>query len=143
MELLIQLGTVFVIAIVELLAAVPAGLVLGLHPVSTALTATAGASLGLGVAVLLGERVRAWYERRHQGRPPSRRSALARAVMERYGAIGLGLLAPLLVGVPLGAVLGKSMGVPSGRVLLWGFIGVVCWSVLITLSVSLGVDAFG
>jgi len=41
----------------------------------------------------------------------------------RYGVVGLGLLAPLLVGAPLGTVVGISFGAPADRLLLWMSLG--------------------
>ncbi len=52
--------------------------------------------------------------------------------------IGLGLLAPLLIGAPIGAALGLALGVPASRVLFWISLGIVVWSTVLTLAGALG-----
>jgi hypothetical protein len=56
-ELVFKLLPVIVLAAVELWAAIPAGLALGLHPLLIGITATGGAILGTFAVVFIGERV--------------------------------------------------------------------------------------
>ncbi len=87
----------------------------------------------------MGERVRAWLVRR-RGRE-GREGAHGRIhrIWEHYGTVGLGLLAPLLVGAPLGAALGLALGAPTGRLLFWISVGIAGWSAVLTLAGTLGV----
>lgn len=137
MELL-SLLAVFGLGAVELWAAVPAGLALRLHPVAIGCTAALGAILGVMVMGLMGERVRLWLLRR---RGLERRARQGR-IMDfwlRYGVIGLGLVAPLLVGAPLGTAVGMSLGAPTGRLLFWMSLGAVLCTVMLTVAGTLGV----
>ena len=138
MELVIKLLTILGLGAVELWAAVPAGLALQLHPVAVAVTAAIGAMLGTMVVVLLGERMRSWLVQRHGGKEEKGRHGLIYRVWHRYGVIGLGLLVPLLIGAPLGAALGLTLGVPAGRLLFWISLGIVLWSIGLTLAGALG-----
>ncbi len=90
---------------------------------------------GLG-ALALGERARAWLGHRQPSTPSSHRSL--REIWTRYGVAGLGLAAPLLVGAPLGTVLGLLLGAQPSRLLRWMVLGVVGWSALLTLAVVMG-----
>lgn len=99
--------TVFLIAMLELWAAIPAGLALQLHPGLVGLTAALGASAGVLLVMLLGEPLRARLKRQ-RGEEPGKHGRLRR-IWERFGVVGLGLLAPLLVGAPLGAALGLAL----------------------------------
>lgn len=128
MELVTKLLTVLGLGAIELWAAIPTGLVLKVHPVLTAITAAIGALLGVMVVVLLGERVRAWLVKRHRGKSENRQHGRLYRIWYRYGVVGLGLLAPLLVGAPVGTALGITLGAPTGRLLLWMSIGIILWS---------------
>ena len=138
MELAIKLLTVLGLGAIELWAAIPAGLALQLHPVAVGITAAVGAILGVFVVVLLGERVRTWLVQRHGGQTEKGRNGLIYRVWRRYGVVGLGLLAPVLIGAPLGAALGVTLGVPPGRLLFWMSLGIVLWSIALTLAGALG-----
>lgn len=138
MELAIKLLTILSLGAIELWAAIPAGLALQLHPVAVGITAAIGAMLGALVVVLLGERVRTWLMQRHGGKEEKGRHGLIYRIWDHYGVIGLGLLAPLLIGAPLGAVLGLTLGVPAGRLLFWVSLGIVLWSTGLTLAGALG-----
>ncbi len=138
MEVLPKLATVFVLAVAELWAAVPAGLALGLSPVAVGITAAAGAVVGAVGVALLGDRARRWLLRQHAGPGGAEPHGALRRVWERFGVAGLGLLAPLLVGAPLGTVLGIVLGVPLGRLLGWMSMGIVLWSALLTGAGALG-----
>lgn len=138
MEFIIKLLTVLGLGAIELWAAIPAGFALKLHPVTIGITAAIGAMLGGVVVMLLGERVRSWLMRRHS-RKDDKGQRRIHHIWHRYGVIGLGLLAPLLTGAPLGVALGLTIGAPSGRLLFWIGIGIVLWSAVLTLVGALGV----
>jgi len=124
-EQAIKLLTVFGLGAVELWAAVPAGLALGLHPVATGIAAAGGAVAGILAVVFLGEQVRARLFKR-------RDPVVARGRYQRL------LLASLLTGAPLGAALGLLLGASTGRLCLWMGSGIVLWTVLLILAGLLG-----
>ena len=118
-ELAIKLLTVFGLGIVELWAAIPAGLALGLHPLATGIMAATGAILGTLITLRLGERIRTWLIQRHGRNSKNRQHGRINRIWSRYGVVGLGLLAPLLVGAPVGTALGITFGAPGRRLLFW------------------------
>jgi membrane protein YqaA with SNARE-associated domain len=140
MELVIMLLTVLGLSVIELWAAIPAGLALQLHPLLVGATAALGASLGALLIVVLGGRLRSFLLRRHGAKAEKGRHGLIHRIWLRYGVIGLGLLAPLLTGAPLGAALGLSLGAPSGRLMLWICIGTILWSAGLTAVAALGLS---
>ncbi len=143
MELIIKLLPVFGLAAIELWAAIPAGFALQLHPVATGVTAAIGAMLGALAVMLLGERARTWLAQHHGSKGEKGRHGFIHRIWQRYGVIGLGLLAPLVTGAPLGVVLGLALGVPAGRLLFWISLGIVLWSTLLTLFGALGLAGIG
>jgi hypothetical protein len=139
-DTLLQLLGVFALSVVELWAAVPAGVALGLPPILVWLATVAGALVCIFVVVLAGERLRAWLvERLGHGR--AREGGRLRAIWERYGVIGWGLIGPLVLGAPLAAALGVGLGAPRDRLLIWLGAGVVLWTTVLTAAAVFGVDA--
>ena len=136
---IMELLTVFGLGMIELWAAIPTGLALQLHPVMTGLAAALGAMTGVVVVVLMGERARTWLAQRHNSGNKDGAHGHIHRIWERFGAVGLGVLAPLLVGAPLGAALGIALGASPRRLLFWMSVGIVGWSAVLTLAGALGV----
>lgn len=138
MEQVLKLLSVIGLAMIELWAAIPAGLALGLNPLLVGLGAAVGAISGTLIVVLVGGKLRRWLYRRHSGKKAEQPSGLISKIWQRYGLIGLGLLAPLLTGAPLGAALGLSLGAPAGRLMVWIILGIVLWTAILTSVGILG-----
>jgi len=134
-----KLLTLFALGVAELWAAAPAGVAMGLDPLLVCLVAAAGAVSGGTVVVLLGERVKAWLRKRKKRERLEEKRGLLYRVWRRYGVIGWGLLAPLLVGSPLGAAFGLVLGAPPRRLLPWLAAGSLLWSVVFSLLAAIGV----
>jgi hypothetical protein len=128
------------IAIVELWAAVPAGVAMGLPAPLVWAATLCGAWIGIAVVVLAGDRLRTWLVARfgHGGAPPGGR---LRRIWDRYGVIGWGLLAPLLLGAPLAAAVGVALGAARGRLVFWLGIGVAVWTTVLTVVAMVGEEA--
>ena len=140
MGAVLQLLSVAAIAVVELWAAVPAGIAMGLPAPLVWAATLGGALLGITAVVVAGDRVRTWLVRRF-GHGGAREGGRLRGLWDRYGVIGWGLLAPLLLGAPLAAAVGVALGAPRRRLVFWLGVGVVVWVTVLTLAVALGADA--
>jgi hypothetical protein len=136
----LKLLTVLALAAFHLWAAVPAGFVLKLHPLAVGSAGATGAILGTLAVVLCGARVRMWYAQHHAGDRERQSHPMVTRVWQRYGVVGLGLLAPWITGAPLGAALGLAFGASAGRLLLWTSIGAVLCAILLTLACALGLS---
>jgi hypothetical protein len=136
--MIFKLLILFVLGVAELWAAAPAGVAMGLPPALTCAVAALGAVCGGVVVILLGERVRRWILGRRREQNVEKKSGLAFRIWQRYGVIGWGLLAPLLVGSPLGAALGLALGAPARRLMAWLAAGSIIWSVVFSLVFHLG-----
>lgn len=137
-DFLFKLISVLGLGILELWAAVPAGLALGLHPILVGVVSALGSTISAMAVILLGDRARNWILRKRGGHGETGKTSRARRIWDRYGAMGLGLLSPLLFGAPLGAAIGVSLGADAHRLLLWMGIGIALWSVLLTAGGVLG-----
>ena len=140
MGVILQLLSVAAIAVVELWAAVPAGIAMGLPAPLVWAATLCGALLGITGVVLAGDRVRAWLVDRF-GHGGAREGGRLRGLWDRHGVIGWGLLAPLLLGAPLAAAVGVALGATRRRLLFWLGAGVLVWTTVLTLAVALGADA--
>jgi hypothetical protein len=142
MDSVIKILTVFGIGIIELVAAIPAGFAMGLHPIWVGVASICGALAGVMGIGLLGERARSWILRFHGKRSAGsdgEKKGLVFRVWTRYGVIGLGLLAPLITGVPLGVTLGVAFGAPNKPLMFWSSLGAILWGVVITFGIALGI----
>lgn len=135
----LKLLAVFGLGMTGLWQGVPAGFALKLHPVVTGVTAAAGSLVATVLVVFLGDRLRERLLRRKQPADSAQRERLIDRVWRRYGVVGLGLLGPGLTGAPLGAALGLSLRVPARRLLSWLALGIVLWSIALTLVGIFGV----
>ncbi|MBI3976786.1 MAG: small multi-drug export protein [Chloroflexi bacterium] len=121
---------------VELWAAIPAGLALQLDPVVTGVSAAGGNIAGSAVVGLLGERARTWLILR-RGRGQSRHHGRLSRIWRRYGIVGLALAAPMVTGAPLATALGMALGAPMRYLLAWMALSIVFWSVVLTAAAVL------
>ena len=131
LDLVAKLVSVALAGAVEIWAAVPAGLALGLHPVLVAVATSAGGIVAVLAVSFVGEGVRARLLRGHAPSATARPGFVKRA-WGRYGAPGLGLIAPLVVGAPIGTAMGLALGAPASRLRAWMSVGVVVWSTGLT-----------
>jgi hypothetical protein len=136
LDIFLHLLAVSGLGAVTLWSAVPVGIALGLDPWTTGFAAAAGAGLGTALVLGLSERIRS--------EPPAvlaktatHRRGLMYRTWENCGTPGLGLLAPLAIGAPLGAALGILLGAPVGRLAFWLVLGIVLWSIVLTFAAAL------
>lgn len=62
--------------------------------------------------------------------------------MTRYGAAGVGLLAPIILGQALTAVGAVVLGAPTRKLAAWMIAGIWVWTAVYYLAVLLGVSIF-
>ncbi|MGI5837856.1 MAG: small multi-drug export protein [Chloroflexota bacterium] len=142
-DFLVKTLSVLVLAILELWAAIPAGLALGLPPPLVVAVSAFGSTLSALGVILLGDRARSWILSKRGERGDSGKAGRAQRIWDRYGVVGLGLLSPLLFGAPLGAAIGVSLGADTRGLMLWMGIGIAIWSILLTAAGALGIAGAG
>lgn len=143
MKLLWKLLAIFALGVAELWAAAPAGAVMGIHPLLVCVVAALGAVSGGTFVVLLGERVKTWLAKRRQDEKLAKKRGLLYRVWLKYGVVGWGIMAPLMVGSPLGAAFGLALGAPKQRLLVWLAVGSVLWSAVFSALSALGWKLLG
>jgi hypothetical protein len=140
-EMLPRLVSIFALAFVSFWASIPAGIALGVAPAIVAVTAWASYTAGVILVALLGEPLRARLLKRFGGRVASNPNSAIRRAWDRFGLIGLSLLAPVTTGAQIGAIIGLALGVPAPKLIAGMSLGAALWGIGITLAVVLGVAA--
>lgn len=142
----LKLFTVFISAAAELVTGVPLGMALGLDPITAGITSLLGGLSAGFFIIALGGRLRTWivdkFVKHKEGEEVKGRERWIYRMWERFGVTGLGIMAPLLTGVPLGAAIGIALGAPPKKLLLWISLGAVIWSVVFTIMGALGLEGF-
>ena len=142
--------TIFGWAFFSFWSAIPAGIALQLSPVLVALTVTLSYGCGAALVAFGGAAVRARLRRRavtldgdtvDVERTPNRMMQMVRQAWDRFGLVGLALLAPMTVGAQTGALIGLSFGARPLPLVIAMTLGAAAWSVAITLAVVSGLLA--
>jgi hypothetical protein len=133
--------SVFGLAFLYFVGAIPAGLAQGLDPVVVVVTAAISYACGVGISVLVGQPVRDWVMRRFGRKTADNPNSLLRRMWDRYGMIGLAILAPVTVGSQIGTIIGISLNAPPRRLFVLMSLGGLLWAILFTVAIKLGVAA--
>ena len=132
---------IFVASVAELWLGIPMGLVMDVNPIIIAIVAAAGAIVAAVCVALLGDKLRARLLKWKYGDEESLKETRLYNIWNKYGVIGLGLLSPLLFGAPLGAAVGIALGARKNVLILWMSIGIIIWSIGLTIAGSMGLLA--
>lgn len=138
---LAALISTFGIAFLSLWASIPAGIALGLPMVAVTLTAALSYACGVGLIVLVGQPVRERILKRFGGSSAGDPNSRIRRVWDKYGLVGLSLLAPVVTGSQIGAIIGISLGAPPRRLFVFMSLGGLLWAIVFAVLISLGVAA--
>jgi len=133
---------IFAASVVELWLAIPLGLILDVNPLIITIVSAAGAIVAAVGVTILGENLRTRLLKWKYGDDEALKKTRLYGVWNKYGVIGLGLLSPLIFGAPLGAAVGIALGAQKNKLILWMSIGIIIWSVGLTVAGSMGLLAF-
>lgn len=138
---LAQLAGVIAVSVVwGLLTASAGGVAVGLSPILTWVATVAGALVSSALVILAGDKLRVWLTQRY-GQKRAKEGGRIRAIWERYGVIGWGLIAPVVLGAPVAAAIGVGLGAPRKRLLFWLSGGVLVWTTVGTVVAAVGLEA--
>ncbi|AIK40231.1 MULTISPECIES: small multi-drug export protein [Bacillus] len=120
---------------------VPLGIAWGLQPFAVGVTAFAG---NLILVLLLGfffKQYAKWQAARKLKKgitTPSKKETRSRRIWERYGIPGLALLAPILVGTDIAAVLALTFGSNKTHVISWMTVSLAVWTIIFVVASMYG-----
>jgi hypothetical protein len=141
LEIILKCISVFLVGIVELWGAIPAGMALKLNPVLIVLCAALGGSTAAVIVLLIGEPIRKWlmsFKKSNIDKPGGR----LKRIWEKFGESGLCLVAPLLLGVHIGAAVGLSLGGNRVKIAIWMTLSCFIWAVIFTVIGEMGFSLF-
>ncbi|MGO4693873.1 small multi-drug export protein [Paenibacillus sp. 2TAB26] len=116
---------------------VPLGIVAGLSPVAVAIIGFAGNFLLVLLLGLFFKQFSKWNTNQKLKKgitTTSKKETRARRIWERYGLPGLALLAPLIVGTDIAALLALSLGSSRKRVIQWMAVSLAVWTIVMALG---------
>ncbi|MFV0414812.1 MAG: small multi-drug export protein [Chthoniobacterales bacterium] len=123
------MSVAFSLGVLYFIAAIPAGVGMGLSVVLSAFCAWLGYTLSGWLILVMGESARKWLERKFKFSVKPDPQKLIWRMWSRWGLPGVGLLAPVTCGPCIGALLALSLGERSWRILFWIAVGVLPWCV--------------
>ncbi|MCC7561047.1 MAG: small multi-drug export protein [Methanobacterium sp.] len=131
--------TIFTVSVIELWLAIPLGLLMGVNPIIITIVSSAGAITATIVVTILGDNLRTRLLKWRYGDENALQETRLYKVWNKYGVVGLGLLSPLIFGAPLGAAVGIGLGAQKNNLLIWMSIGIILWSIGLTVAGSTGI----
>ena len=131
------------LAAIDLFLAIPAGVAAHYGFVELFAAMAVGGSVGVVVTVAVGDEASRWWAAHRKVRSRPKPSSWIRKVADRFGAPGLGLLAPGLVGSPAGAMLGIGLGIERKALAAWLVVGTVAWSAALAGLTAAGLAVAG
>jgi membrane protein YqaA with SNARE-associated domain len=118
------------------ISAIPAATALGIPVWVAAIAASLGYSVGGAIILVLGAPFQKWLRQKWNYSPNPKK--LIWRVFNRYGPMGLGLLAPITIGPQFGTLLLLTLGIQPRKVFFAISLGVIPWSILLAGLVKTG-----
>jgi uncharacterized membrane protein len=141
MPVLAQYLTVYLLGILELWIAIPAGIAFKLPVIAVALVSGAGALTSGIIVFAVGAPLRNWLMRMKTKKTGALDSNIQK-IWNEFGIAGLGIIAPFLTGVHLGTAIAIALGCTWRKTLLWMTIGTLLWSFIIAIAAAAGFSLF-
>ncbi len=136
-----QVISVFAVAFLSLWGAFPVGVGLRLPPAIIGVTAAVSYAVGVALVLILGQPVRDWLLKRFGSKISGNPNSTVRKVWDKYGLIGLALLAPVTTGSQIGAAIALSLDAPPRRVFVAMTLGACLWCAVLALAIQFGLVA--
>lgn len=130
----------------EAIAVVPAGILLGLDPVLTVVSASVGNIITITVFAYGGGAIRKWIISRRVANGKEAEApkfVKAQQTFDKYGIYGMAVLGPVLIGTQFAAAASVAAGVKPLKVTVLISAATVIWAAVIAwVMVALGVSVF-
>lgn len=138
---LLEISSVFGLAMIEIWAAVPAGFLLKMNSLQVFLVVSIGAITGQLAVLLIGAPLRKWLIVFENKKHESKQTHFSK-LWEKFGVRGIGFFAPLLTGAPIGIAMGLAFGAEPKALTIWMIAGTLFWTGFLTLLGQSGINFF-
>ena len=130
--------TVFLLGFVDILFPLPMIIAMG-GPIEPAFVVVGVSGTVSSLFFIYGSRpIRRWTVRRYG--MDSVIFTRTERFMVKYGAVGVGLLAPIILGQALTAVAAVVLGAPTRKLAVWMIAGIWLWTGIYYVAVLMGVS---
>ena len=127
---------VFGLAIVEIWAAVPVGIALGVAPPLVWVLTVAGSFVSVVAVATAGDALRERLTRHR--RPAVPNTGRLYGLWVSHGVAGWGLVSPLVMAPLMGTAVGILLGAPRRPLVVWMAAGTVLWTTILVVAGTLG-----
>jgi Ca2+/H+ antiporter, TMEM165/GDT1 family len=120
----------------EAIAVIPSGIVLGLNPIATVISAIAGNLITIFIFAYAGSGIRAWLANRRLAKNKageSKKFTKAIKAMDKYGIYGMALLGPIFVGTQFAAAAAVAIGIKPLRAAVIISTAMVFWAIVLAV----------
>jgi hypothetical protein len=140
-KLIVQIGTIYLAGITGLYKGVPVGIALKAHPTLIAGLTALGSITSVLIINYSGTSFRKWLFGKIGKDNLEKKKGRFTNLMDRYGVIGLGLIASGTIGPIATILLGLITLKETSKLMVYLIIGIVLWSIALTAIAVLGIDA--
>lgn len=130
--------TAFGLGFVYFISAIPVSVLAGAPLCLASIVAWVGYCSGGAIILLLGTPLRTWLTKKYKISFVPNEEKLFWRVWNRYGLIGLGLIAPVTIGPQASALILLALGVPPAKIFFWLSLGAIPFALGMALIVKLG-----
>ena len=140
-KLLLQIVTIYIAGITGLYKGVPVGIALNAHPALIAGLTALGSITTVVVINYSGASFKKWIFGKIGKEKLEKKKGKFTHLMDRYGVIGLGLIASGTIGPIPTILLGLITLKDTSRLMIYLIIGIIVWSIGLTAVAVIGLDA--
>jgi len=130
--------TAFGLGFLYFISAIPTAVALGAPIWSASVAAWLGYSVGGGIMLLLGVPAQEWLRRKKKFSLTPDPNKLFWRVLDRYGVIGLGLIAPVTIGPQLAALVLLALRIKPTKIATAISLGALPWTLLFAGLIATG-----
>ena len=138
--IIIQALTIYLAGITGLYKGVPVGFAIKASPFITAVCTAMGSVTAVFVIYFSGTPLKSWIIDKFGKKKIEKKKSRFTNIMEHYGVIGLGLIATGIIGPIITTILGMMLVKETKRLIIFLSIGIILWSVALTIVASISLD---
>jgi membrane protein DedA with SNARE-associated domain len=135
-----KLIIIFLIGMVGINKAVPAGVLLKISPVLIYLMTVLGAGIAVILIYIFGNRIKERILKKENRKRLNKKKSRLKLLFDKYGSIGFALFGIMSMGPTITALMGLIIVNDQRKLLLWIIIGIVIWTTFLTVVAAVSIN---